>query len=43
VQYALELKSSDAASKAALQKVTVSNDVVTKTSPFTEVDGFIYK
>ena len=43
VQYALELKSSDAASKAALQKVTVSNDAVTKTSPFTEVDGFIYK
>ena len=40
---ALELKSSDAASNAALQNVTVSNDAVTKTSPFTEVDGFVYK
>ena len=42
LQDALELKSSDAASQAALQKVTVSNDSVTKTSPFTEVDGFVY-
>ena len=43
MQYALELKRSDAASNAALQNVTVSNDAVTKTSPFTEVDGFVYK
>ena len=42
LQDALKLKNRDAASQAALQKVTVSSDVVTKTSPFTEVDGFIY-
>lgn len=42
LENALELKNRDTASQAALQKVTVSSDSVTKTSPFAEVDGFIY-